>query len=221
MPYSNSSARVHAGFICENGDVIKLAAAILASNGQIAEKDEAGRFLLNHGEKFSLLLANYTDRKVSMKITGDSESTLIASSLILSANKQDGVLERWQTIDQAFVAYKRESEEGYEVGGASVSEKGGGLIKIVFTLGTKPTPPQYGGVLLGGSRSAYSTRESYSKGASFDEGVMGAGSSTGQQFGSTNFEPDYNLAQVEIQLRWVIKKARAPFDRVVSHAPSI
>ncbi len=230
MAHSNAnfSNRDFAGYVVQRGgEQITCSAAIYNSRGQIPERDEAGRFLLQHGETFSLLLGNHTDRKVSMAITGDNESTVIATSLILSPNQVDGRLERWQTIDQAFVAFKRESEEGYAVGGGSVSEKGGGLIKIVFTIGIVPPAPQSlgygmrGGGMFDGE-PVMRFFEGYSKGvSSFDEGVMGAGGRTGQQFSSTSFEADETMAAIEIQLRWVIKRPQAPLDRQVTYAPSI
>jgi hypothetical protein len=226
MTNSNASNRVHAGYVSKNGEVVKLSSAILNKYGQIADCDEAGRFLLGHGESFSLLLGNHCEsRKVKMRITGDNDSTIISNALILSANQTDGQLERWQNVDQGFIAYRRESEEGCAVGGNSVSEKGGGLIKIVFTIGTKPIPAQcnsWDGDYVTRSSGGMRGGGAFSKGGnSYEEGVMGAGSQTGQAFSSTSFEADEKLAQVEIQLRWVIRRPQAPTDRSVACAPSI
>jgi hypothetical protein len=231
----NNDGRVHAGYVATNGEVIKLAAAICDQYGRIAQRDSDGRFLLNHGETFSLLLSNYhSTRKASMRITGDSESTVIATSLILSPDQIDGRLERWQTVDQSFVAYRRESAEGDMVGGQSVAEQGGGLISVTFTMGEMPYLDS-GWQSMGMRGGGYATRSggfeettrSFSRGASkgatpFDEGVMGAGGQSGQRFGNTSFTADHELATVEIQLRWVIRRPQAPLDRrVVVNAPTL
>ena len=224
---------VYAGEILPNGEIIKVAAAIGDEHGHSVPRDERGVYLLEHGQQFCLRLSNYCIyRQVSMKITGDDDSTVIAANLVLNAEQINSVLKRWLTVDQAFVAYRRNSEEGDAVGGMSVSAGGGGLIKIVFTTGQQEKP-QFASALRGGgstypqttSRGSDSTRSYGSHNTrSVEEGVMGAGKATGQTFYRVAFCADVEIPQFEIQLRWGIKMPAvpaAPPDRRLTAAPVI
>ncbi|MEM7134139.1 MAG: hypothetical protein AAF702_48055 [Chloroflexota bacterium] len=227
-----------AGDVRPDGEVIKVSAAVGDATGQMVQRNESGIYLLEHGQEFSLILSNYIARRqVLMHITGDDESTVIADGLVLQPNRIKYALKRWLSVDQAFVAYRRESEEGDAVGGQSVSDGGGGLIKIVFTIGrmeamTRSTPAVRGPVRSvtrgldesSGEIESFSVSMSESSSSEVEEGVMGAGKETGQRFRKVTFNADTDLPEFEIQLRWGIVSSSAttpPPDRRVVSAPGI
>ena len=107
-------------------------------------------------------------------------------------------------------------------GAEMVSEGGGGLIKVIFTVGVEEVPQTKSPVYRNAQPKGVNL-ETYGGGSLGVEGVMSAGSATGQQFGSTSFMADESLPEFEIQWRWAIRVPQAPADRrrIVYQAPSL
>jgi hypothetical protein len=239
MVYNTDANKEFVGLVRSNGEVIRLSAAITDVYGGIVERTENGIYLLEPEQEFFVLLGNDSNRNTKFSMTGDADSAIMVYDLIVEANTSGVPLKRYQREDRAFKAYVRDSWKGDMVGGKDIADGGGGLIKIVFKLGNPEQPRGWqamGGDTTrsvfrgGGNTRSADTRsmnlESYgtrgSKGADYVEGAMGSGGSTGQTFGSTNYSRDWNIPELELQLRWAIRLPRGPVGgRIVNRAPSL